>query len=1402
MGGGTQAPSELADGWPYQIVRRLGEGATSTVWLAEDMRSRTPVALKVGRDVAQCARLAEEAERLLLVDSPALASVRDARRLPRAIQGAQPELAADLPCVVLEWVDGARLSAASCEDPLRFALEIARDTAEALEDLHEAGFSHGDVKPDNVVVRREGSPRAVLVDLGLGADVELSVPLGGTLRYLSPEVTAAGPRGDGRARDLYALGLTVAETFNPKLAQSGSLADAAIRASYPEELGRLIRPLLAQAPGARPPAAWVRRAARRALGEQLDEDVGRRRRRVRRTYYRARSLSMERLARRARAEARVEGLAGAWLRDAADRLDAIRKLRGLPAEETLRLDDLDVLGRLRWLTALVGAEAASWPVAAPPGDSALAERLLALCEHAEPAAFTYNGLVSGRESQRMANLADPIGVALALAAPSTAVLDAAERMVEAGAPPELGLALGRALRLRGELPRALTVLGRVHSSRARVEAADVARRAGDTAQALALLEPLGEIDGQVSGRRPAGGLLDGWTAARAAATHARIALDRGDVKAAEQLAERAGASARSSEVVALAALARGDYAAAKDAVERGRALAADDEERCRIEAVGGNVLHATGEATGALRAFRRAVDHATRAGAVLEEATYLTGIAATAYDCGELAEALAAGRRAALLFEHLGRPAEAARALLTQAAVYAAARAVEPAREAALYSMASARKGGDVRCRAFAHLAVADALGADSREALEHVRRAAALLDGGASSDRLRAAARLLAAGEDVDVARFDALCREPDVPGSAQIEWWGARAGAAASVPKPIRADSILTELAAHAAAPAPLPSRGEALAAGMRLAAHVGDGEAVRRFAQASADAARTLTAGAPPELRTALAAVDWIAAVRSPRETAVLPEQIADIESLVRALGTRDRLRPLLDQVLDALVLWTGVERGLLLLRAPGDRLVPRAARNLARSDLNGQQLALSRTLAERALLTQEPVVAVDAAGELPEVHQSVHALRLRSVLAVPLLARGEALGVVYLDDRVRRGAFGPRELAWVRLVAALAAVAIADARDQLELRRAARRARRAEERLGSELARREAQLVVAQAELARARNRRPTRFDYEEVIGESEAVFAMLKVVDRVTQSDVPVLITGESGSGKELVARAIHRNGARASEAFVTENCGAIPEGLLESALFGHVRGAFTGASRPKAGLFEVADRGTLFLDEIGEMSLGMQTKLLRVLEDGEIRPVGSERMRKVDVRVIAATHRDLAALVEAGRFRQDLFYRLNVITIAAPPLRERGADIEQLARHFVLKHKRERPGRLSRAAIDCLLAYSWPGNIRQLENEVRRALVLADDVILPEHLSADVRHGGAPTGARADGLNIKSRVDALEADLVRTALDRTGGNQTRAAELLGLSRFGLQKMMKRLSISGSPRSSPIATEEP
>jgi transcriptional regulator with GAF, ATPase, and Fis domain len=531
----------------------------------------------------------------------------------------------------------------------------------------------------------------------------------------------------------------------------------------------------------------------------------------------------------------------------------------------------------------------------------------------------------------------------------------------------------------------------------------------------------------------------------------------------------------------------------------------------------------------------------------------------------------------------------------------------------------------------------------------------------------------------------------------------------------------------------------------------------------------------------------AIPWVARAAAAPESGLRPEQARDLLVLVHSLSERERLRTLLDRVVDAIVLWTGVERGLLLLKAPDDRLVPRAARNLARSDLRGEQMTLSQTLAKKALDTRELVVAMDAASDLQGMHDSVHALKLRSVLAVPLIARGEALGVVYLDDRVRRGAFGPRELTWVRTIAEIAAMAIADARDQVLLRRAARRAKRASAELVELLASKEAALDVAERELAKARGSRGTRYRYDEIVGESEPTRAMLRLVDRVTAADVPVLILGESGSGKELIARAIHMNGPRSSRRFVGENCGAIPEGLLESALFGHVRGAFTGADRPRAGLFETADHGTLFLDEIGEMSLGMQTKLLRVLEDGMIRPVGSERERKVDVRIIAATHRDLEAMVRARTFREDLFYRLNIITIRIPPLRERAGDISLVVQHLIKKHGAGAKVRVTQAAMDRLVAYAWPGNVRQLENEIRRALVLSDGVIDREHLTPDIA-GSAKEGPEDLGLNVRRRIDALEIGLVRSALEKTQGNQTQAAKLLGLSRFGLQKMIKRLKI--------------
>ncbi|HTJ83555.1 MAG TPA: sigma 54-interacting transcriptional regulator, partial [Polyangiaceae bacterium] len=455
--------------------------------------------------------------------------------------------------------------------------------------------------------------------------------------------------------------------------------------------------------------------------------------------------------------------------------------------------------------------------------------------------------------------------------------------------------------------------------------------------------------------------------------------------------------------------------------------------------------------------------------------------------------------------------------------------------------------------------------------------------------------------------------------------------------------------------------------------------------------------------------------------------------------------------------------------------------------ARHDLGGDQLALSQSIARRALDALEPVVAVDASHEMTALSESVHALKLRSVLAVPLVARGVPLGVVYLDDRVRRGAFGEAELTWVRTLAQLAAALVASALAAAQLARAHRRTLRAERRLERSLADRTLALDVAKTELSRLSSSGEASGPFAAIVGTSEALRRTVHTCEKIAHSDVPVLVVGESGSGKELFARAIHAESKRAEAAFVSENCGAIPEPLLESALFGHVRGAFTGADRSRIGLFEAADGGTLFLDEVGEMSLGMQAKLLRVLEDGIVRPLGTERTKHVDVRLIAATHRDLSKMVAERTFREDLFYRLAIVTVRVPPLRERAEDIPLLVRQFLARYSAPGATQVTPRAMQRLVAFSWPGNVRQLENEIRRALVLADGAIDVEQLSPAIAE--STKAAATSGLDMKGRLDELSTELVREALARTRGNQTQAAKLLGLSRFGLQKMMKRLGIT-------------
>jgi two-component system response regulator AtoC len=315
----------------------------------------------------------------------------------------------------------------------------------------------------------------------------------------------------------------------------------------------------------------------------------------------------------------------------------------------------------------------------------------------------------------------------------------------------------------------------------------------------------------------------------------------------------------------------------------------------------------------------------------------------------------------------------------------------------------------------------------------------------------------------------------------------------------------------------------------------------------------------------------------------------------------------------------------------------------------------------------------------------------------------------------------------------------------------------------------------------------------------MIGKSPAMTTVFRTVQKVAEYKTNVLITGESGTGKELVARALHDLSPRAAGPFVAVNCGAIPEALLESELFGHRKGAFTDASRDKRGLFEEANGGALFLDEIGELPLALQVKFLRAIQEEEIRRLGDTREIPVDVRVIAATVKDLGAEVKVGRFREDLFYRLNVLPVRLPPLRERRDDIPMLVEHFIRRYgqKHRQTGLavegVSPEAMELLLAYSWPGNVRELENTIERAMVLCDGARIEASVLEDrIKTVAAPAGFSLDAseMSIKKTTRMVEEELIRRALGATGGNRTNAAKILEISHRALLYKIKEYGIEG------------
>jgi DNA-binding NtrC family response regulator len=337
----------------------------------------------------------------------------------------------------------------------------------------------------------------------------------------------------------------------------------------------------------------------------------------------------------------------------------------------------------------------------------------------------------------------------------------------------------------------------------------------------------------------------------------------------------------------------------------------------------------------------------------------------------------------------------------------------------------------------------------------------------------------------------------------------------------------------------------------------------------------------------------------------------------------------------------------------------------------------------------------------------------------------------------------------------------------------------------------------ELKALRAENMLLRSQLQERYRFDKIVGQSSCMQALYRMIQRVAKTDSTVLIQGDSGTGKELIANAIHFNSERRDKPLIPINCGAIPEELMESELFGHERGAFTGALKERRGRFEVAHAGTIFLDEIGEMSPKLQVKLLRFLQERKFERIGSSRTIEVDVRVLAATNKVLEEEVSNGRFREDLFYRLNVIPIHVPPLRERSGDIPLLVHYFLRQHcqKKEIPAKgMSKAAMDVLERYEWPGNVRELENVVERLVILTDnDEIQVEDLPDRMRDKEPPPSLPAmgvgSGIDLKKTLDELEEQLIMEALEKSSGVKNKAAKLLGLNRTTLIEKMKKKNIS-------------
>ncbi|MFL5436912.1 MAG: sigma 54-interacting transcriptional regulator [Myxococcales bacterium] len=498
----------------------------------------------------------------------------------------------------------------------------------------------------------------------------------------------------------------------------------------------------------------------------------------------------------------------------------------------------------------------------------------------------------------------------------------------------------------------------------------------------------------------------------------------------------------------------------------------------------------------------------------------------------------------------------------------------------------------------------------------------------------------------------------------------------------------------------------------------------------------------------------------AAEAPTDPAALAvERLAEF---AQALGREPALDRALIRLLDSIVEVVKADKGFVLTVEGGTPEIL-AARNFQQQDIEDAVERLSDSIVRRALDTKQPLIVSDAVHDAQfNASESVVNLKLASVMCVPLLLRGEVSGAVYVGNDRLASLFTARELLLMTSFCSTATLLLEHARSLDELR----------------------------ADKAELQSRLDAQA-YGDIIGACEAMRDIFRKIDKVAATNIDVLVTGESGTGKELIARELHRRSPRKNGPFIAINCGAIPENLLESELFGHAKGAFTGAIAARPGKFQAASSGTLFLDEIGEMSPALQVKLLRALQDRAVTRVGETKVEPVDIRIVSATNKDLEAEMNAGRFREDLYYRVNVVHLHLPPLRERGEDAAMLAKFFLGRATRELGAKVkgfSRQALNAVRHFRWPGNIRQLENRIKKAVVLAEGPLItaedlelrPEQLD--------PILPLAQAMeNFRNRY-------INEVLERNGGNRTKTAKDLGVDP---RTIFRHLEKEADGRSEPL-----